>query len=358
MSILLLLGGLVLLVMGADLLVRGAAGLALSWGVSHLVVGLTVVAFGTSAPEVAVSVRAALEGQADIAIGNVIGSNLFNVLIILGLAAVVTPLAVSRDIVRRDIPIMLGFSALLALATSTGRIDWRMGAAMLGCLVVYTGALVWSSRRAGKAAAAGKEVDADAPKPIAWWKAVLLVAVGLVMLVYGAGWLVDGAVMIAKSLGVSELVIGLTIVAAGTSFPELATSVVAAIRGQRDIAVGNVIGSNTFNLLGVLGAAGVASGTAGMAIAPSILAFDLPLMIGICVLIWPICRNGYAITRAEGAFLVLGYILYTVALVLGLNPDSKLGGQMQIATWAWLGLGIVGSTALVLIRRGKDLPPA
>jgi cation:H+ antiporter len=252
--------GLVALVVGAELLVRGASKLALSFGISSLVVGLTVVAFGTSAPEMAVSVQSSWSGRVDIALGNVVGSNIFNVLVILGLSALVTPLVVHQQVIRQEVPVMIGVSLLLwALALDGGISRWE-GILLAALVVGYTVLLIRQSRR--ETAAVQAEVEAeyqeafDGP-PRGWdshWGAqALLILAGLALLVAGAQWLVEAAVGFARQFGVSELIIGLTIVAAGTSLPEVATSVMAAIRGERDIAVGNVVGSNIFNILAVLG---------------------------------------------------------------------------------------------------------
>jgi cation:H+ antiporter len=331
----LLIAGLVLLVLGAELLVRGASALALVWGITPLVVGLTVVAFGTSAPEVAVSVRSAWSGQADIAIGNVVGSNLFNVMFILGLSALVAPLAVGADLVRRDIPVLVGVSAGVWAVTAGGSLEPVVAALLLTGLAGYTGWLIWQSRRPGRSDG-GEDVLGTLPLP---W-AVVFVLAGLGLLALGAGWLVDAAVSIAGSLGASKRVVGLTIVAAGTSFPELATSVVAAARGQRDIAVGNVVGSNIFNLLGVLGAAGVVSGE-GLTLAPAVQSFDVPLMVGVALLCWPLGFSGFTLSRAEGTFLVLGYLLYAGALVGEVTARPAWAGALGWSTWCWLAVGLI-----------------
>ncbi|PKO63691.1 MAG: sodium:calcium antiporter, partial [Betaproteobacteria bacterium HGW-Betaproteobacteria-17] len=248
--------GLVALVIGAEAMVRGASRLAVSWGISPLVVGLTVVAFGTSAPEMAVSVGAALSGTSDLAIGNVVGSNIANILLILGISALVAPLLVHEQIIRQEVPVMIGATLLVVAMALDGGIG-RIEAGLLFALVMaYTVFLVVQSRRASKDAEA--EFASEIPTSQwdrHWGVQAALVIGGLALLVLGADWLVGAAVVFAKYFGVSDLVIGLTVVAVGTSMPEIATSLIAALRGQRDIAVGNVIGSNIFNLLAVLGAA-------------------------------------------------------------------------------------------------------
>ncbi|MFZ5557608.1 MAG: calcium/sodium antiporter [Pseudomonadota bacterium] len=317
MTALLFLGGLALLIAGGELLVRGASALALRLGMTPLVVGLTVVAFGTSAPELAVSVGAAWSGTADVALGNVVGSNIFNVLFILGAAALVTPLAVSRQLVIWDAPIMLGVSValpFLALDGGVGRLD---GLLLAAGLAGYIGFAFWVSR--GEA-----EADETASPPAGpWGQSALLIVAGLGLLVLGAGWLVDAAVSLARALGLSELVIGLTIVAAGTSLPEVVTSIIAAYRGQRDIAVGNVVGSCIFNILAVLGIAAVVA-PAGVAVAPAALAFDIPVMIAVAAACLPIFFTGHVIARWEGALFLFYYAAYTAFLILKATEHDAL----------------------------------
>jgi cation:H+ antiporter len=259
MTVLMFFIGLIALVIGAELLVRGASRLATTLGVSPLVVGLTVVAFGTGAPELAVSVNAALSGTTDIAIGNVVGSNIFNVLLILGISALITPLVVHSQIIRQEIPILIGSCLLLFVLASDTRIAFMESLLLLAILVAYTVFLIVQSRKETREI---KEEYAQENNKTSKWDAsiyiqVLLILVGLVLLVQGSEWFVDSAVTFARFMGVSDIVIGLTIVAAGTSMPEVATSVMAAIKGERDIAVGNVVGSNTFNILGCVGVTGL-----------------------------------------------------------------------------------------------------
>ena len=319
MTFVYLIAGLVLLVAGAEVLVRGAAKLAAQFGISPLVIGLTVVAFGTSAPETAVSVQAALNGSGDIAIGNVLGSNIANVLLILGMTALVAPLVVSRQLIRLDVPIMIGASLVtfgLAWDGELSRID---GALLFTAVVIYTLFLIIGSRRE-KAAEVddefAKEFGLDEPaKPHAGLINAGLVIAGLVLLVAGSNFLVEGAVALARALGLSELVIGLTVIAIGPSLPELATSIMAAFRGERDIAVGNIVGSNLFNLLCVLGLASLVSPQA-ISVSPNALAFDFPVMIAVAVACLPIFFAGYSINRWEGALFVAYYVAYTLYLVL------------------------------------------
>ncbi len=314
--VLYLIGGFTLLVVGAEFLVRGAARLAAAMHISPLVIGLTIVAFGTSAPELAVSTQSAWQGQGDLAIGNVIGSNIFNVLLILGLSALIVPLTVSRQLVRLDVPLMIAASALawfLAMDGSYSRID---GLLLFSGIVLYTGFLLRSSMRKGKSAAEALDDDLltnSSPQPT--WKNLAFIAFGLVLLVVGSNYLVEGAVDLARILGMSELMIGLTILAVGTSLPELATSVVAAIKGERDIAVGNIVGSNLFNLLSVLGATALVSPQPIM-ISAQAIAIDFPIMLAVAVLCLPVFFTGYLVSRWEGALLLGYYGLYLGYLAL------------------------------------------
>lgn len=336
MTFVYLIAGLVLLVAGAEVLVRGAAKLAAQFGIPPLIIGLTVVAFGTSAPETAVSVQAALNGSGDIAIGNVLGSNIANVLLILGVTSLVAPLIVSRQLIRLDVPIMIGASLItyaLAWDGSLSRID---GALLFSGVVGYTLFLIVSSRRANATATAddefAKEFGLDeTPKPYASLINAGLVVAGLVLLVTGSNFLVEGAVSLARALGLSELVIGLTVIAVGTSLPELATSILAAIRGERDIAVGNIVGSNIFNLLCVLGLASLVSPEA-ITVAANALAFDFPVMIAVALACLPIFFTGYTINRWEGLLFLGYYVAYTVYLVLVSTgrPAAEVFGDAMI----------------------------
>lgn len=313
---LLLSVGLVLLIVGADLLVRGAARLAANFGVPALVIGLTVVAFGTSAPELAVSVKSAWSGQAELAIANVVGSNTFNILFILGLAALISPLLVSRQLIRQDVPIMVLVSVIAVLVTLNGSITKVEAALLFLGLLVYTAFLFYQGRRSDNADEGEIRELLETRKPL--WHNMILVVTGLVLLVMGSRWLVTSAIEIASLLGVSEAVIGLTIVAAGTSLPEVMTSVIATLKGERDIAIGNVVGSNIFNILCVLGLSGLVSPVpleAGQQLAQ----IDLPVMLGVAVLCMPLFFTGATLNRLEGALflaLYLAYVGYMVAVAL------------------------------------------
>lgn len=354
--------GLGLLLVGAELLVRGAATLAARVGIPPLVVGLTVVAFGTSSPELAVSIQSAMGGQADIALGNVVGSNVFNVLFILGVSAVVAPLLVSRQLVRIEVPVMIGVSCLAWLLALNGRISRWEGVAMAAGLAVYT-ALQVRMGLGERAPASGGEPEPDLPGVPAAGEAkragipaqVAFIVVGLVMLMLGSRWLVNGAVQAATTLGISELVVGLTIVAAGTSLPEVATSILASFRGQRDIAVGNVVGSNIFNLLGVLGlSAAIAPG--GVAVPASALAFDLPVMTAVAVACLPIFFTGRVIARWEGLVFLGYYVAYVAYLILRASQHDALeefGGIMLLFV---IPLTVL-TLAVVLVRDGRRAGP-
>ncbi|MDH1557399.1 calcium/sodium antiporter [Pseudomonas chengduensis] len=318
MTFVYLIAGLVLLVAGAEVLVRGAAKLAAQFGIPPLIIGLTVVAFGTSAPETAVSVQAALDGSGDLAIGNVVGSNIANVLLILGMTALVAPLIVSRQLIRLDVPIMIGASLVTFGLAWDGELSRFDGALLFAGVLAYTGFLIYSARKdkGSDDDEFAKEFGLDeAPKPYAWAINLGLIIAGLVLLVVGSNFLVEGAVTLARALGISELVIGLTVVAVGTSLPELATSILAAIKGERDIAVGNIVGSNIFNLLCVLGLASMVA-PAAIAVSPNALAFDFPVMIAVAIACLPIFFSGYRINRWEGLLFLGYYVAYTLYLVM------------------------------------------
>jgi len=320
MSVVLFFAGLALLVMGAEILVRGASNLAGTLGISPLVVGLTVVAFSTSAPELAVSAKAALEGDAAMALGNVVGSNIFNVLFILGTSALIVPLTVSRQLIRLDVPIMVLLSGAVFAMGLDGNISFLDACLLLVSLVIYVWFSVWQARRSG-----AENVDMELPLSKRWsgMRSSLAVAAGLALLVLGSRWLVQGAVALAGALGVSEIVIGLTIVAAGTSLPEVVTSIVAALRGERDMAVGNVVGSNIFNVLGVLGLAGLLA-PSGITVPVAVREFDMVVMIGAAVLCLPVFFSGGVISRREGALLLGLYVLYTAYVVLDASGHGGL----------------------------------
>lgn len=346
-----LLAGLALLIWGADFLVKGASRVAVGFGISPLVIGLTVVAFGTSSPEMAISVSSALKGEADIAVGNVVGSNIFNVLFILGVSALITPLLVSKQLVKVDVPIMIGVSVLALVLSIDGRIAFWEGAVLFAGVIAYTIFAIRLGRASGDT---GEAIDgADRT-----WMNIAMIVFGLVLLVVGSRLLVDAAITIATTFGVSELVIGLTIVAAGTSLPEVATSVTAAIRGERDIAVGNVVGSNIFNILAVLGlTAMVAPG--GLPVSEAAIHFDYWVMIAVAVACLPIFFVGYTIQRWEGAMFLGYYVAYTAFLILNATEHAVL--PVFSAAMMWFVVPLTVITLFVVlsreIRRRRGLPP-
>ncbi len=337
LTLLLAFVGLVLLVAGGEALVRGASRMALGLGVSPLVIGLTVVAYGTSAPEMAVSVGAALSGDggADLALGNVVGSNIFNVLFILGASALVAPLVVSQQLVRIDVPLLIGVSLVTFALAFDGRISRLDGLVLVAGALAYTVFAIWYSRRetADVQAEYSKEFGGAAPRgPKALALNVALVAVGLALLVVGSRWLVDGAVLVARSLGVSEFIVGLTIVAAGTSLPEVAASIVATLRGERDIAVGNVVGSCLFNLLSVLGVTSVVA-AGGVRVTDAAIRFDLPVMLVVTLACLPIFTSGRRIDRWEGLLFLGYYVAYTAYLILDATSHDALPAFSATMLW-------------------------
>jgi len=326
MAVLSFISGLALLILGAEVLVRGASKIAAGLGISPLIIGLTVVAFGTSSPELAVSIKAAVSNQADIALGNVVGSNIFNVLFILGISALIVPLRVSQQLIRLDVPLMIGVSALtfiLAFDLNISRID---GILLILSLVGYVGFLIYQSLGNSE-----KDPDSDLTdagkdehsEKSGWLFNLMLVVGGLGLLVIGSRWFVNSAVSFANYLGISELVIGLTIIAAGTSMPEVVTSIIAAIRGERDIAIGNVVGSNIFNIMGVLGFASVLA-PAGIGVSEAFVSFDIPLMIAVAIACLPIFFTKGTISKWEGALFLSYYIVYTLYLILAGTDHETL----------------------------------
>lgn len=345
LTVIFLIVGLILLVAGAEFLIKGASKLAATLGISPLVIGLTVVAFGTSAPELAVSLNASFSGQASIALGNVVGSNICNILLILGISSLIAPLVVAQQLVRLDVPIMIGVSGLLLMFGLDGRIDRSDGVVLFIGGLVYTCFLLYQSRKEnnqsvqdeyakfGARSLSIKETSLN----------VVLFAGGALMLVSGSNLLVSSAVTIAEFFGASRLIIGLTVIAFGTSLPELATSVMASIRGERDIAVGNVIGSNIFNILMVLGLTSAVS-TTGIEISPSALAFDIPVMLAVAVMCLPIFFTGNEVSRREGVLLLLYYVLYIGYLVVNATNYAPWSGMF--------GFVVVPLTVLMLVRLG------
>lgn len=310
--------GLAILVSGGELVVRAATQLAVSLRLSPIVIGLTVVAFSTSSPELAVSLGAALGGETDVAVGNVVGSNIYNILLILGISALVRPLIVRQQLVRFDVPVVIAASLLLWVLVLDGQLGALEGALLLALLVLYIGVSLRIARRQPSAdptrQVAGDGLTADVAS-VSRARAGAVFLAGVIALVVGAQLLVGGAVSIADAMGVSELVVGLTVVAIGTSLPELVTSVIATLRGQRDIAVGNVMGSNLFNILGILGlTALVARG--GIPVPEQVRTFDLAVMTVVAFACLPLLFTGHVLRRWEGGLFTIYAVLYTLYVVL------------------------------------------
>jgi cation:H+ antiporter len=331
-----------LLTVGAELLVRASSRLAATFGISPLVIGLTVVAFGTSAPELAVSLSSTVGGTPDVAVGNAVGSNIFNILIILGFSAAIAPLVVSQQLVRVEVPLMIGVSLLFwafALDGTLGRLD---GAILFSGVILYTWWAIRKSRREGREVREEYEAEFgkrdESPRTVIIDTAKLLAGLGL--LVVGASLFVDGATAIASALGVSDLVIALTVVAAGTSMPELATSAMASIRGERDIAVGNAVGSNLFNILCVLGLTSLVDGA--VPVADAALRFDIPVMTVVAVACLPIFFKA-TMTRWEGALFLVYWVAYAFYLILDAMDHEAIGLYGAVMFWFVLPL-----TAVVL----------
>ncbi len=341
MIVFLFIVGIILLVLGADLLVRGAASLASSLGISSLIIGLTIVAIGTSSPEIAVSLQAAFNAQGEIVLGNIIGSNIANVMLILGVAAMFGPLLVDRAIFHRDMPVMIGASLLTFLLAFDRMLSQIDGIIMLLALAAYFW-MIWPRNE-------HHDVSHPSPPPQRRLRALVLqlamVIGGLALLIVGARWLVDGAVTFATWFGVSELIIGLTIVAVGTSLPEIATSVIASLRGERDIAVGNVVGSNVLNLLLVLGTTMVVS-PQPIAVPESTIALDLPVMVGAALICLPIFFTRRMVSQREGSLLLVYYLSYTLYLVLSTTGSDELPVYNTI-----VGLILIPLTVVLLVVR-------
>lgn len=358
-QLLLLVSGFVLLVLGGEALVRGAASLGKTVGMSSLIIGLTVVSSATSAPELAVSVGAALDGSPGLAVGNVVGSNIVNILFVLGLTAAFGALYVRLQLIKADIPMMVVLSVLALLLSSDGHLSTLDGALLLGCLLAYLVATIIYARRrtvGGNApelhveeilhSGTGKLTSKlRATKLRATTVDLVLILVGVGLLVVGAQLLVRAATGIATALGVSDLIIGLTIVAIGTSLPELATSVIAAVRGERDMAVGNLVGSNIFNIGAVLGLTAIVS-PIGVEVASAAIHFDLPVMVAVALVLLPLAFTGQAIRQWEGYVLVMMYVGYVVYLVLSATDHSALRPFSAAMLWFVLPITAVWILAL------------
>jgi cation:H+ antiporter len=351
-DLMLFVAGLAALVGGAELLVRGASRLALSLGISPLVVGLTVVAMGTSAPEMAVSVGAVLNGRTDMSVGNAVGSNIFNVLGILGIAAVITPLAVNLQLIRQEVPLMIGAAALVMLMSLDGALGRFDGLLLLVGMAAYVVFLIVQSRAAGADGppALGPGEAAEGGRDGRWWVQTALILAGLALLVGGAEALVTAAASFARQLGLSEVVIGLTIVAVGTSLPEVAASVMAAIKGERDMAVGNVVGSCVFNLLGVLGLAATVAGAAGLPVPPSVMNFDLWVMAAALTACLPIFFTGREVARWEGGLFLAYYAAYAAYVLLRAQEHDALLAYSRVMLGFVLPLTVVTLVVTLFVR--------
>jgi cation:H+ antiporter len=347
LTFVLLIAGLVLLVGGAEVLVRGATRLALTLGISPLVIGLTVVAYGTSSPEVAVTLQAGFAGETDLALGNVIGSNIANILLVLGMAALVAPLIARSQLVRFDVPIMIGASILLLVLSLDGRLGRLESGILAAGAFIYSAIVLYLGTRRGAQPVEALEIDESVFVERTRYRRVvrntILVVVGLGLLVLGSRWLVDGAIEIATALGVSQMVIGLTVVAVGTSLPEIATSMLAALKGERDLAVGNAVGSNIFNIFLVLGVAGFIV-PVDIPVPASALNFDLIVMIAVAVACLPIFFTGGEIARWEGGLFLAYFVAYTAYLILRAQQHEVLPAYSQVMM-----VFVIPITALTLI---------
>lgn len=343
-----LLIALIAMVIGAELLVRGASRLAAMLGVSQLVIGLTIVSFGTSAPEFVVSVKGALTGHADLVVGNCVGSNIFNVLFIIGACAFVAPLVVTKQLVRLDVPIMVGSHLIFLFLSFDGIIDRYDALLLLASFALYYGFSVRKSLQENSSVtdhtSSGNEKSSR--RWPAFAKQLGFITIGLTLCISGAEWMVDSAVTLARILGVSELIIGLTIVSIGTSLPELVTSIVATIRLERDIAIGNAVGSCIFNILGVIGIASLIAPN-GITVAPSVLRFDLPVAIVTSIACLPVFFTDYKISRWEGLLFLFYYLAYITYLILEANQHDALPVFSIAMLWFTIPLTVLTLTLIV-----------
>jgi cation:H+ antiporter len=310
-DVFLLLAGLAALLLGGELLVRGAVGLALKLNISKLVIGMTIVSFGTSAPELLISLNSAFKEHPDIALGNVLGSNIANITLILGITALIFPLLIDRNTKRTDYPFMLAVTALCWLLMADQRISFAEGITMFSLLVVFTGYLIYKSRKEGTA------TENNNTYPVApFGLSVLFLAISIFALAYGADWLLEGAVGLARTAGMSEKTISLTIVAFGTSVPELLTSAMAAWKKQGDISIGNLIGSNIFNILCILG---LTAAVKEIPVADSYYKSDMIGVMGVAIMLGLVLYTGPKINRSKASILILFYLFYTIYLLLRLG---------------------------------------
>ena len=350
-----LVAGLILLVVGAEFLVKGASRIAAILQIPPLIIGLTIVAYGTSAPELSVSVMSSFAGQGDIAIGNVVGSNICNILLVLGLSSLVAPLIVTKQIIRSDVPIMIGVSLLLLMFSWDGELS------RVDSIILFIGGMLYTLSLIYQSSKQGAEQDefaqeysfSDEVTPIVWLKNIVFIIGGTALLIFGSRWLVDSAITIAQYFQVSELLIGLTIVALGTSLPELATSVIASFRGERDIAVGNVLGSNIFNILVVLGVAGTISPN-GINVSNTIIRFDAPVAIAVAFACLPIFYSGKKIDRWEGLLFLFYYLAYNGYLILDALNHEILPVYITIMLVVIIPLTVITIITVAIIEKRAE----
>lgn len=359
-TLILFILGFIFLIVGADLLVRGASHLAALLKISPVVIGLTIVAFGTSAPELAINVQSTLSGESELAVGNIVGSNILNILLILGIAAVIVPLRVSQRLIQLDVPLMIIASFLLLVLSLDGRINHWEGLLLFSAMVFYTLFSIMKCRQTSVQPPTGECIPELIPPPSNNRSDIIIqllfVIVGLGILVQGSQWLVDGAIVLAQTFGISELIIGLTIISIGTSLPEIATVVVASIRGQHELIVGNVVGSNLLNILLVLGLSSMIA-PAGIEVPHAALVFDMPVMIAVSLACLPIFFTDYLIERWEGILFLSFYAAYTLYLFLNATQHSLLPAFSAVMLWFVIPLTAI--TLIVLMWRailptGKD----
>jgi cation:H+ antiporter len=312
-NILLLVGGLIVLILGGDFLVRGASSIALRVHISPLVVGLTIVAFGTSAPELLISVKSALGGSPDLTMGNVVGSNICNLALVLGITALIEPIRVQSDSIKIDWPVAMGSALLLYLVIQDNLITGVEGTIFLSLLITYTVFIIRRSRIETKAI---RDIEENADLPDSSgkniWKDLVFLAIGAVGLYFGSEWFVGGAQELARYLGVSERVIGITVLALGTSLPELVTAIVASVKKETDLALGNLMGSNIFNILSILG---ITTLITDVHVSSVIIDHDMLPMMGITLIVLPMMLTGRSIGRIEGGILLFAYLFYTYTVV-------------------------------------------
>jgi len=360
-DIALVVAGLVLLVLGGESLVRGASTFATRLRISPLVVGLVVVSGATSAPELAVTIGSVLRGEPGLAVGNAVGTNIANILMILGISAIISPLLIKRQIVRFDIPVMLGLTILFVLVSLDGRLSAVDGGLLLTGLIIHAVISIVLGRRYARVSQTTQISLPFGAKPVSLWLPGIALLVGIGLLVLGSQFLVNGAVGIATSLGVSGLVLGLTVVALGTSLPELATAIVALRRGESDMAVGNIVGSNIFNIGLVLGVPAMFF-DGGIPIPPAAIALDMPLMLAAAVALLPIAFTGFVVARWEGVVFIVLYVAYMLYVVLAASEHDAAQGFTTVMLWFVLplvGMTLVAVTAyeIGLWRGSKNRRP-